>query len=325
MKKIILLIAIFLQTGLISFARPTDDSTGLPGDHFDLYAMLDLFKASTSPEDFEKRLNTESNHVNNLDLNGDGKVDYIRVIDYTEKTAHAIVLRVPVNETESQDVAVIQIEMKGDNSAQLQVVGDELLYGKDYIIEPGAKKDSTSTEKKLIGFNEQTFVFVNVWYWPCVTYIYYPTYIVWVSPWYWMYWPGWWHPWHPVMWIVYYDWVYPYHMYYYPAHHHYMNDANTVYQPRRVVSTTVTTTTSSARKNYEQKKSTPSKPEENSPRPTQTKNPAAPTPQPSPSQKPSGQTPKPKAQPSPQPVPKSPQPAPVPKAQPAPVPKGRPK
>src|SRR5688572_17479774 len=69
------------------------DSTGLPGDHFSLQGALDLFKKSTSVEDFEKQLNTESNHVNNLDLNGDKKIDYIRVIDKTKGDAHALILQ----------------------------------------------------------------------------------------------------------------------------------------------------------------------------------------------------------------------------------------
>lgn len=57
------------------------DSTGLPGDNFSLQGALQLFQNASSPEDFEKQLNTESNHVNNLDLNGDGDIDYIRVVD----------------------------------------------------------------------------------------------------------------------------------------------------------------------------------------------------------------------------------------------------
>ena len=56
------------------------DSTGLPGDNFSLEAAIELFKKSTSPEDFEKRLNTENNDVNNLDLNEDGEIDYIRAL-----------------------------------------------------------------------------------------------------------------------------------------------------------------------------------------------------------------------------------------------------
>lgn len=292
-----------------SFAAAPEDSTGLPGDHFDLYAMLDVFKISKDPEDFEKRLNTEASHVNNLDLNKDGKVDYIRVVDNTQGDVHAIVLQVAVSEKESQDIAVIEIEKKGENSAQLQVVGDELLYGDKYIIEPRDVKDSTINEKKLRGFNEQTFVYVNVWYWPCVTYVYYPAYVVWVSPWYWMYWPYWWSPWPPVIWIVYYDWVYPCHSHYYYVYEHRTTQAHSVYQPRRVASAEVRKNTAEARKNYEVRKNQPAKPAPAPQQPGKAGTPPTPTPAPSP---------KPTTQPAPQP---KPLPAPHPTPQPKPVPK----
>ena len=51
------------------------DSTGLPGDNFSLQGALQMFQNASSPEEFEKMINTEGNHVNNLDLNGDGEID----------------------------------------------------------------------------------------------------------------------------------------------------------------------------------------------------------------------------------------------------------
>lgn len=305
MKKFILFPALLFIAAIRLSAAV--DTTGLPGDHFDLYAMLDLFKSSASPEEFERKLNTQDNHVNNLDLNGDGKTDYIRVIDYTKENAHAIVLQVPVNEKESQDIAVIEIEMKGENSAQLQVIGDELLYGKDYIIEPDAK-DSTQNENKFKG--EQTFVFVNVWHWPCVTYLYYPGYVVWVSPWYWMYWPTWWYPWPPVTWVVYYEWVSPCHHHYHHAPAPRMHTAHEVYQPRRVTSPQVNSQTAGVRKRTEQRntEATPRTPAK----------PGAPAPQQKPETKPRNSG----GQPAPSPTPK---PAPAPRPAPAPSPKPTPK
>ena len=51
---------------------------GTAGDHFSLEGALELFKKSDSPEDFEKMLNKETNFVNNLDLNEDEEIDYIK-------------------------------------------------------------------------------------------------------------------------------------------------------------------------------------------------------------------------------------------------------
>ncbi|MDQ3109729.1 MAG: hypothetical protein M3R17_07520, partial [Bacteroidota bacterium] len=162
--------------------------TGLPGDNLDLYAVLDLFKSSASIEQFEKSLNDKSTGINNIDLNGDGKVDYIRVVDLGDGDAHAITLRVPVNESEEQDIAVIEIEKSGENTASVQVVGDEDIYGQAVIIEP--KEESAKA-----GFIYTTEVGVNVWGWPTVAYVYSPSYVVWESPYYYDYYPVYWTPW----------------------------------------------------------------------------------------------------------------------------------
>ncbi|HET6990852.1 MAG TPA: hypothetical protein VFJ43_05985, partial [Bacteroidia bacterium] len=181
---------------LKSLATINPDSTGLPGDNLDLPAVLNLFRSSNTLEEFEKKLNTKDNHINNLDLDGDNHVDYIRVVDNMKDNIHAIVLKDPVSATESQDVAVIELKKNGDESAQVQIVGDEELYGEKYIVEPNNTKQKDSLGGKWRGFAPQVYV-VNVWYWPCVQYIYYPGYVIWVSPWYWMYWPYWWSPWYP--------------------------------------------------------------------------------------------------------------------------------
>jgi hypothetical protein len=111
------------------------DSLGLPGDNFDLYGALELFKNSSSPEDFEKALNSPNNGINNLDLNGDNQTDYIRVIDHSQDNSHSIVMQDVLSQNQLQDVAVIGME-KNNDQVNLQVIGDEALYGKNYIIEP---------------------------------------------------------------------------------------------------------------------------------------------------------------------------------------------
>jgi hypothetical protein len=52
---------------------------GLPGDNLDLYAVLDLFQKSKTIEDFEKTLNDSKTGINNMDLNLDTKIDFIKV------------------------------------------------------------------------------------------------------------------------------------------------------------------------------------------------------------------------------------------------------
>ncbi|MCK7538499.1 MAG: hypothetical protein MZV63_49850 [Marinilabiliales bacterium] len=70
------------QTGSQTEADTT--LLGLPGDNLDLYAVLDLFQKSKTIEDFEKSLNLEETGINNLDLNLDNKVDFIKVVTKQE-------------------------------------------------------------------------------------------------------------------------------------------------------------------------------------------------------------------------------------------------
>lgn len=217
-----------------SFSQSNSDSTGLPGDQLDLHGVLELFKNSENMEAFEKALNTESNQVNNLDLNSDNNIDYIRVVDKSDSTSHAIILQVPINDNESQDVAVIEIEKTGNDKAQLQIVGDEDLYGKEYYVEPVENSDN-----KMPEFGKTPAIIVNVWFWPSVRFIYAPVYRPWVSPWRWRVYPKWWSPWRPVAWHVYHPRVVRYHAHYHRVHVHRCAHAHRVYHPHRTRSAVV--------------------------------------------------------------------------------------
>ncbi len=209
MKKTTLYLSLFLSAMIISTmskAQEVSDSTGLPGDNFSLEGALNLFKMASSPEDFEKLLNTESNHVNNLDLNEDGDIDYIRVISKMDQDAHAFILQVPISETESQDIAVIELEKDGKESAVVQIIGDEDIFGIQQIVEPSNgtdQKDDVKMEPRTksgpsaINFEEEDAIVINVWPWPCVRFVYAPAYRPWVSPWRWRVYPSYWRPWRP--------------------------------------------------------------------------------------------------------------------------------
>ena len=198
MKRLNRIAIISLICCLSEFTFSQDsDSLGVIGDNLDLYAVLDAFKEAVSIETFEKTINDPENKINNLDLNEDDEVDYIQVHDEGEGDAHAFVLRVDMGEDESQDIAVIELEKSGDNQATIQIIGDEDIYGTDYIIEP--EENGTITERLMI----PNFVVVNVWGWPSVRFVFGPKYVRWHSPWRWGQYPGWWKPWKPYRWNVY--------------------------------------------------------------------------------------------------------------------------
>ncbi len=226
MKKILLTLSI-ATLGFAPLSAQDTDSTGLPGDNFDLQGVLELFKNAESLEAFEKALNSESNEVNNLDVDEDGQVDYVKVIDHADSGSHAITLRVDVNDKESQDIAVIEIDKTGDETAELQIVGDEEMYGKDFIVEPEDEVANTQDGKFTSGF-APAVVIVNVWGWRPIRHIYAPTYVVWVSPWRYRVYPPYWKPWRPVAWRVHHARVVRYHHHCRVVHVHRVHRAHRI-------------------------------------------------------------------------------------------------
>jgi|GEM_PF-1098524 len=181
----------------VSHAQYRAERTGYEGDYFSLEGALELFKQSGTLRDFERQINTEENWVNNLDLNYDGRIDYIRVEHRQQGNFHAIILQALVDRYAVQDVAVIEIEIIGRREAILQIVGDEDLYGEEVFVEPvEGYADSRS------GYNPEYGSYVNVYYWRPIQYMLGRQYHVYVSPYRWRYYPVWWNPWAQFSWNV---------------------------------------------------------------------------------------------------------------------------
>src|SRR6478609_830544 len=219
----------FFLTGLTAFGQ---NSAEVPGDHFSLEGALELFKKSGSPEEFERLLNSQSAKVNNLDLNDDGDIDYIKVIDRNEGAVHAFILQAVVSPTESQDVAVIELEKLANGKAVLQIIGDADIYGIETIIEP-------TEEVRVNAGTSSARNVVNVWSWPSVQYVYSPYYSVWMSPWGWNARPIWWSSWRPVSYYTYNPWWSSYRSYYSPCYTHRIVYAQHIYRPYRSTSLVV--------------------------------------------------------------------------------------
>ncbi len=187
-KSLFLLLVFCLLPGICLCAQ-ADEAEITPateaGEDLDLYGVLELFQEAEDLESFEKALNDEKSEVNNLDLDENGEVDYIRVVEHVEGNTHVIILQVPLGENEYQDVATIEIEKKGEEDYTLQVVGDEEIYGEDYIVEPDPEPEDKSTVVVIATVRIVRLIFA-------------PGYRPWISPWRWLHYPGWWRPWKPV-------------------------------------------------------------------------------------------------------------------------------
>lgn len=152
-------------------------STSQAAEGLDLRAVAELFKDSKDLEDFEKRLNDPNLGVNNLDLNEDGDVDFIRVLAEAGGDTHLIVLQVPLAKDEFQDVATIEVEKAGSDQYKMQVTGNEIIYGPAYYVAPPS---------------------AQVIRWPVIATLYAPVYRPYRSAFYFGSYPRWWRPFHPV-------------------------------------------------------------------------------------------------------------------------------
>ena len=137
-------------------------------DNLDLDAVSSIFADSKNLEDFEYRLNDPDNRISNLDLNQDGYVDYLRVIETATDNNSLVVIQAVLDKDIYQDVATIEIERRPDGNHSIQIVGDAYIYGANYIIEPE--------------FVRPPLIFSFFWG---------PRFSVWNSPYYWGYYPRW--------------------------------------------------------------------------------------------------------------------------------------
>ena len=165
-------------------------------DNFDLEAVASLFGEVKDLEEFEERLNDPDERYSNLDLNEDGYVDYLRVLEKKKGNAHSITIQAVVGKDLFQDVAFIDVEKDRSGKTRVQVVGDVYMYGSNYIIEPV--------------YVRQPVIFT--WFWA-------PRWTVWYSPWYWGYYPPRWRVWRPYPWRAYHThvrtFVHVHHTYHY--------------------------------------------------------------------------------------------------------------
>lgn len=171
-------------------------------ENLNLKTVASLFGQVKDLDEFEQLLNNPDSAYSNLDLNGDGDVDYLRVVETADGNKHLVVIQAVLAKDIYQDVASIYVEKDEAEQVVVQVVGDEYVYGVNYIIEP------VYIYRPLI----------YDWFWG-------PSWVCWHSPYYWGYYPHWWHTWHCIDPYLYWDRCY-WHHYHHPwcsyrtAHHH---------------------------------------------------------------------------------------------------------
>ncbi|MBQ6777589.1 MAG: hypothetical protein IJP52_04690 [Paludibacteraceae bacterium] len=193
MKRLTFLLATLLMSSWALWGEETITVTSTGADiseGLDLKAVATLFGEVADLETFEQELNSEKRHLSDLDLNGDGQVDYLRVVEVKDGDNHLIIIQAVLAKDIYQDVATILVE-KTTEKVVVQIIGDEFIYGRDYVIEP-------------------VYIYRPViydWFWG-------HHWICWTSPWYWGYWPEWWHGYACWGYPIYWRHIHEYH------HHH---------------------------------------------------------------------------------------------------------
>ena len=134
--------------------------------NLDLRAVASIFADSRSLEEFEMRLNDPRLAISNLDLNRDGFVDYLRVIEVFERGVRVVVIQAVLGFNMFQDVATIVVEGRNARHATVQVIGDPFIFGRNYIIQPV--------------FHRQPVIFNSFWA---------PHPVIWSSPFHWGHFP----------------------------------------------------------------------------------------------------------------------------------------
>lgn len=106
-----------------------------PCFYLDLNAVAAAFAESHSVREFEEILNSSRYMINNLDLNRDGWIDYLRVIETSRGYYHTLLIQACLAPSVFQDVATLIAERRAD-ALYVEVVGDRYLYGYNYIVRP---------------------------------------------------------------------------------------------------------------------------------------------------------------------------------------------
>lgn len=94
---------------------------------FDVNKLAQFVKTSTDPETLEKAINNPANQINNLDLDKDGNIDYLKVEEGENNRLKVID---DVSNSESVTVASIRIDTdNASNQADLAIQGNPAYVG----------------------------------------------------------------------------------------------------------------------------------------------------------------------------------------------------
>ncbi|MBR4459943.1 MAG: hypothetical protein IKS26_00375 [Paludibacteraceae bacterium] len=135
----------------------------------DLRAVGAAFAAANSLEEFEMLLNSSTYMLSSLDLNRDGYVDYLRVVEAIDGYNHVVIIQAVLAQNVFQDVATLTAEMSYA-TPYVQIIGAPYIYGANYYVRPVFVRTPPMFARWRV-----------------------PHYHPWRSPYYWDYYPHYYH------------------------------------------------------------------------------------------------------------------------------------
>lgn len=139
MKKIIPILLAFLMfyscgkkpKTTVSVQPAAESVNTVDGENLDLQLVGELYMKSKDAEAFEKKLNDPATKLNNLDLDGNGEVDWITVteVDSGDPNLRMASLSVNFSETDIEEVATIEVSKTADGGGEVYLTGSESVYG----------------------------------------------------------------------------------------------------------------------------------------------------------------------------------------------------
>lgn len=139
-------------------------------DYLDLRAVAAAFMQARTVQEFEMILNSQAYMINNIDLNGDGLIDYLRVREHVTGYHHTYLIQAVLAANWVETVANLDVECTMSGVEYIRVKGAPGIYGQNYVYQP---------------------VFTGRP--PMVAYLHTPNYQVWNSPYGWNNYPSYYH------------------------------------------------------------------------------------------------------------------------------------
>ena len=138
----------------------TDEYDYWAKDNLNLERVGNVLERSRSPEEFERYLN-EPGGINNLDLNGDGYVDYISVDEYPNYDDYgrglSFYTRFGPDQVQELGTVVFYRDDFNAPGARILITGNEQIYGDNYYYETNWLDRSLAIASLLFGPREVVY------------------------------------------------------------------------------------------------------------------------------------------------------------------------